>query len=63
MTTTNKDIKQLLEEIEIAWSLLDYSNNAVAMLQLAKMVGRMQGMLKTIEIELEVENNLNNIKQ
>jgi hypothetical protein len=63
MTTTNKDIKQLLEEIEIAWSLLDYSNNAVAMLQMAKMVGRMQGMLKTIEIELEVENNLNNIKQ
>lgn len=60
MTTTNKDIKQLLEEIEIAWSLLDYSNNAVAMLQMAKMVGRMQGMLKTIEIELEVENNLKN---
>jgi hypothetical protein len=63
MTTTNKDIKQLLEEIELAWSLLDYSNSAVAMLQLAKMVGRMQGMLKTIEIELEIENNLNNIKQ
>jgi hypothetical protein len=60
MTTTNKDIKQLLEEIEIAWSLLDYSNNAVAMLQLAKMVGRMQGMLKTIEIELEVQDNLKN---
>ena len=63
MTTTNKDIKQLLEEIEIAWSLLDYSNSSVAMLQMAKMIGRMQGMLKTIEIELEVENNLNNIKQ
>jgi len=60
MTTTNKDIKQLLEEIEIAWSLLDYSNNAVAMLQMAKMIGRMQGMLKTIEIELEVENNFKN---
>jgi hypothetical protein len=60
MTTTNKDIKQLLEEIEIAWSLLDYSNNAVAMLQMAKMIGRMQGMLKSIEIELEVENNLKN---
>lgn len=60
MTTTNKDIKQLLEEIELAWSLLDYSNNAVAMLQMAKMIGRMQGMLKTIEIELEVENNLKN---
>jgi type II secretory pathway component PulF len=60
MTTTNKDIKQLLEEIEIAWSLLDYSNSAVSMLQMAKMVGRMQGMLKTIEIELEVENNLKN---
>jgi hypothetical protein len=60
MTTTNKDIKQLLEEIELAWSKLDYSNNAVAMLQMAKMVGRMQGMLKTIEIELEVENNLKN---
>jgi hypothetical protein len=58
MTTTNKDIKQLLEEIELAWSELDYSNNAVAMLQMAKMVGRMQGMLKSIEIELEVENNL-----
>jgi len=63
MTTTNKDIKKLLEEIELAWSLLDYSNNAVAMLQMAKMVGRMQGMLKTIEIELEVQDNLNNIKQ
>jgi hypothetical protein len=63
MTTTNKDIKQLLEEIEIAWSLLDYSNSAVSMLQMAKMVGRMQGMLKTIEIELEVENNLKNTKQ
>jgi len=63
MTTTNKDIKQLLEEIEIAWSLLDYSNNAVAMLQLAKMIGRMQGMLKAIQIELEVQDNLNNIKQ
>lgn len=60
MTTTNKDIKQLLEEIEIAWSLLDYSNNAIAMLQMAKIIGRMQGMLKTIEIELEVENNLKN---
>lgn len=60
MTTTNKDIRQLLEEIEIAWSLLDYSNNAVAMLQMAKMVGRMQGMLKSIEIELEIENNLKN---
>jgi len=60
MTTTNKDIKQLLEEIEIAWSLLDYSNNAVAMLQMAKMIGRMQGMLKTIEIELEVQDNLKN---
>jgi len=58
MTTTNKDIKQLLEEIELAWSLLDYSNSAVSMLQMAKMIGRMQGMLKTIEIELEVENNL-----
>jgi hypothetical protein len=58
MTTTSKDIKQLLDEIEIAWSLLDYSNSAVAMLQMAKMVGRMQGMLKSIEIELEVENNL-----
>lgn len=63
MTTTNKDIKQLLEEIEIAWSLLDYSNNAVAMLQMAKMVGRMQGMLKTIEIELEVQDNLKNSQQ
>lgn len=60
MTTTSKDIKQLLDEIEIAWSLLDYSNNAVAMLQMAKMIGRLQGMLKTIEIELEVENNLKN---
>jgi hypothetical protein len=30
------------------------------MLQMAKMIGRMQGMLKTIEIELEVENNLKN---
>jgi hypothetical protein len=60
MTTTNKDIKQLLEEIEIAWSNLDYSNNAVSMLQMAKMVGRMQGMLKTIEIELEVQDNLKN---
>jgi len=58
MTTTNKDIKQLLEEIELAWSELDYSNNAVSMLQMAKMIGRMQGMLKTIEIELEVQNNL-----
>ena len=58
MTTTSKDIKQLLDEIEIAWSLLDYSNSAVAMLQMAKMIGRLQGMLKTIEIELEVENNL-----
>jgi hypothetical protein len=63
MTTTNKDIKQLLEEIEIAWSKLDYSNNAVAMLQMSKMIGRMQGMLKTIEIELEVQDYLNNIKQ
>jgi len=60
MTTTNKDIKQLLEEIDFIWSELDYSNNAVAMLQMAKMIGRMQGMLKTIEIELEVENNLKN---
>jgi hypothetical protein len=63
MTTTNKDIKQLLEEIEIAWSNLDYSNNAVAMLQMAKMVGRMQGMLKTIEIELEVQDNLKNSQE
>jgi hypothetical protein len=63
MTTTNKDIKKLLEEIEIAWSLLDYSNSSVAMLQMAKMIGRMQGMLKTIEIELEVENNLKNSQQ
>jgi hypothetical protein len=63
MTTTNKDIKQLLEEIEIAWSLLDYSNNAVAMLQMAKMIGRMQGMLKTIEIELEVQDNLKNSQE
>jgi hypothetical protein len=60
MTTTNKDIKQLLEEIEIAWSELDYSNSAVSMLQMAKMIGRMQGMLKTIEIELEVQDNLKN---
>jgi hypothetical protein len=60
MTTTSKDIKQLLDEIEISWSLLDYSNSAVAMLQMAKMIGRLQGMLKTIEIELEVENNLKN---
>jgi hypothetical protein len=60
MTTTNKDIKQLLEEIELAWSKLDYSNSSIAMLQMAKMIGRMQGLLKTIEIELEVENNLKN---
>jgi hypothetical protein len=60
MTTTNKDIKQLLEEIEIAWSKLDYSNSAVAMLQMSKMIGRMQGMLKIIEIELEVQDNLKN---
>lgn len=60
MTTTNKDIKQLLEEIDFIWSELDYSNSSIAMLQMAKMIGRMQGMLKTIEIELEVENNLKN---
>ena len=63
MTTTNKDIKQLLEEIEIAWSELDYSNSAVSMLQMAKMIGRMQGMLKTIEIELEVQDNLKNSQE
>ncbi len=63
MTTTNKDIKQLLEEIELAWSKLDYSNSSIAMLQMAKMIGRMQGMLKTIEIELEVQNNLKNSQQ
>jgi hypothetical protein len=33
------------------------------MLQMAKMVGRMQGMLKTIEIELEVQDNLKNSQQ
>jgi hypothetical protein len=60
MTTTNKDIKQLLEEIEIAWSNLDYSNSAITMLKMARIIGRMQGMLKSIEIELEVENNLKN---
>ncbi len=60
MTTTNKDIKQLLEEIDFIWSELDYSNSSIAMLQMAKIIGRMQGMLKTIEIELEVENNLKN---
>jgi hypothetical protein len=63
MTTTNKDIKQLLEEIELAWSELDYSNSSIAMLQMAKMVGRMQGMLKSIEIELEVQDNLKNSQQ
>ena len=58
MTTTHNDIKQLLDEIEIQWSKLDYSNSSITMLKMAKMIGRMQGMLKSIEIELEVENNL-----
>jgi hypothetical protein len=63
MKTTNKDIKQLLEEIELAWSELDYSNSSIAMLQLAKIIGRMQGVLKTIEIELEVQDNFKNTQQ
>ena len=63
MTTTNQDIKELLEDIEIAWSNLDYSNSAITMLKMARIIGRMQGMLKSIEIELEVENNLKNSQQ
>ncbi len=59
MTTPN-ELNEFLLVIDEDWSKIDTLNAEVAMLQMAKIIGKLQAKVSILAIELEVNNNLNN---
>jgi hypothetical protein len=61
--TTPQELNEFLLSIDEDWSKIDTLNAEVAMLQMAKIIGKLQAKVSILAIELEVYNNLNNKKQ
>lgn len=60
--TTPQELNEFLLSIDEDWSKIDTLNAEVAMLQMAKIIGKLQAKVSILAIELEVNNNLNNKK-
>ena len=58
--TTPQELNKFLLSIDEDWSKIDTLNAEVAMLQMAKIIGKLQAKVSILAIELEVNNNLNN---
>jgi hypothetical protein len=58
--TTPQELNEFLLVIDEDWSKIDTLNAEVAMLQMAKIIGKLQAKVSILAIELEVNNNLNN---
>jgi hypothetical protein len=58
--TTPQELNEFLLSIDEDWSKIDTLNAEVAMLQMAKIIGKLQAKVSILAIELEVNNNLNN---
>jgi len=59
MTTPN-ELNEFLLSIDEDWSKIDTLNAEVAMLQMAKIIGKLQAKISILAIELQVNDNLNN---
>jgi hypothetical protein len=58
--TTPQELNEFLLVIDEDWSKIDTLNAEVAMIQMAKIIGKLQAKVSILAIELEVNNNLNN---
>ncbi len=58
--TTPQELNEFLLSIDEDWSKIDTLNAEVAMLQMARIIGKLQAKVSILAIELEVNNNLNN---
>ena len=58
--TTPQELNEFLLSIDEDWSKIDTLNAEVAMLQMAKIIGKLQAKVSILAIELEVNNNLKN---
>ena len=58
--TTPQELNEFLLVIDEDWSKIDTLNAEVAMLQMSKIIGKLQAKVSILAIELEVNNNLNN---
>jgi hypothetical protein len=58
--TTPQELNEFLLVIDEDWSKIDTLNAEIAMLQMAKIIGKLQAKVSILAIELEVNNNLNN---
>lgn len=58
--TTPQELNEFLLSIDEDWSKIDTLNAEVAMIQMAKIIGKLQAKVSILAIELEVNNNLNN---
>lgn len=58
--TTPQELNEFLLVIDEDWSKIDTLNAEVAMLQMAKIIGKLQAKVSILAIELEVNNNLKN---
>ena len=58
--TTPQELNEFLLSIDEDWSKIDTLNAEVAMLQMAKIIGKLQAKVSILARELEVNNNLNN---
>ena len=58
--TTPQELNEFLLSIDEDWSKIDTLNAEIAMLQMAKIIGKLQAKVSILAIELEVNNNLNN---
>lgn len=59
MTTPN-ELNEFLLSIDEDWSKIDTLNAEVAMIQMAKIIGKLQAKISILAIELQVNDNLNN---
>lgn len=58
--TTSQELNEFLLSIDEDWSKIDTLNAEVAMLQMAKIIGKLQAKVSILAIELEVYNKINN---
>jgi hypothetical protein len=61
--TTPQELNEFLLSIDEDWSNINTLDAGAAMLQMAKIIGKLQAKVSILAIELEVNNNLNNKKQ
>lgn len=58
--TTPQELNEFLLVIDEDWSNINTLDAGEAMLQMAKIIGKLQAKVSILAIELEVNNNLNN---